>query len=211
MLLPAGPKVSDSGSDDLITPLDRALAEVWSVFSDQEGLIAYLKSDAVLSRSRAGEFRFCLPRLLELLVNNQLEGEAGFVLANRLQVEGWQSWKRSERDVLETFFDTWWLQTRMFDDGLVPASEVLGVLIHLGLPLVRWLGPWLEDLDGPPARHFAHLILEGFETPAWQHDSDLRGQVEGWAASEPCIFGIALVGGIHLPEGQLSEVLDRLV
>ena len=220
----------------LVTPLDRAIDRLWDVFSDRASLIGDLPADAVLARvdvpatgtvqgdggegGVAGkadiELRFCFPRLAELLTTNQLDDEPGYRIADRLRDADWQSWDRIEREALEEFFDTWWLLTRSLDDGAVlaskhSASEVLGVLVHLGVPLVRWLGPWLEDFDGPPARHFADMILGGMDTPAWASVPDERGQVLGWAASEACIFGIALVGGIHLPDDQLSDVLDRLI
>lgn len=217
----------------LITPLDRAIDHLWEVFSDRASLIGDLPADAVLARVDAvppvaesaaphsaelapSELRFCLPRLAELLTTNQLDDEPGYRIADRLHDADWQSWARVEREALEEFFDIWWLLTRSLDDGPFPASglsasEVLGVLIHLGVPLVRWLGPWLEDFDGSSARHFADMILGGMDTPAWSSAPDERGQVLGWAASEACVFGIALVGGIHLPDDQLSDVLDRLI
>ncbi len=219
----------DSG---LITPLDRAIDRLWEVFSDRASLVGDLPGDAVLARVDApetgqgqedcngeqvnSELRFCLARLAELLTTNQLQDEPSFRIADRLRDADWQSWDRIEREVLEEFFDIWWLLTRSLDDGAVPvselpASEVLGVLIHLGVPLVRWLGPWLEDFDGPPARHFADMILGGMDTEAWTSAPDERGQVLAWAASEACVFGIALVGGVHLPDDQLSDVLDRLI
>ncbi len=200
-----------SGSDVLVTPLDRSISRLWGVFSDRSSLLRDLPADAVLARADAGELRFCLPRLLELLSTDRLDAEPGYRVADRLAAADWQSWERQEREALEDFFDTWWLLTRAFDDGPLSASDVLGILVHLGVPLVRWLGPWLEDFDGAAARHFADMILGGFQGPAWQSAPDERGQVQGWASSEACIFGIALVGGIHLPDEQLSAVLDRLI
>lgn len=215
----------------LITPLDRAIDRLWDVFSDRSSLIGSLPADAVLARADSvdgaaghelaagqggNELRFCLPRLAELLTTNRLDAEPGYRIADRLRDAHWQSWDRHERETLEEFFDTWWLLTRSLDGGAVPASdlpasEVLGALVHLGVPLVRWLGPWLEDFDGPPARHFADMILGGMDTPAWTSAPDERGQVLAWAASESCVFGIALVGGIHLPDDRLSDVLDQLI
>jgi hypothetical protein len=205
---------------ELITPLDRAIDQLWIVFSDRASLLGDLPADAVLARvdvtASTSELRFCVPRLAELLTTNRLDAEPGYRIADRLRDADWMSWERDERVALEEFFDTWWLLTRSLDDGAVlasglSASEVLGILVHLGVPLVRWLGPWLEDFDGPPARHFADMILGGMHTPAWTSAPDERGQVLGWAASEACVFGIALVGGIHLPSDQLSDVLDKLI
>ncbi len=201
----------DEGGPALVTPLDRSIDQLWETMSDRSGLMGELAADAVLVRADAGELAFCFPRLAELMVRNELGPEPAFGIADRLVAEGWQSWEQAHREAIEEFFDTWWLLTRVLDDGPLPAHEVLGVLVHLGLPLVRWLGPWLEDLDGPPARHFADMVMSQLHSPAWEAAPDERGQVLAWAASEPCVFGIALVGGIHLSEGQLSEVLDRLV
>lgn len=193
------------------TPLDNAITHLWEVFSDPLSLLSDLPSDAVLVRADTGELRFCLPRLLELLIRDELTPVEGFSIADRLRLDDWQSWPPLERVALESFFDAWWLTTLALESGPLAAHEVLSVLVHLGVPLVRWLGPWLEDLDGPAANHFAELVLSGMSAPAWQAAVDERGQVKAWTESEACVLGIALVGGIHLPEGQLSDVLDHLV
>lgn len=200
----------DFGDAGLITPLDRSLDRLWDLFSDRSSLLSDLPADAVLARADGGELRYCLPRLLELLVRDELGDVEGFSIARRLDQASWQQWDRRQREALEEFFDTWWMLVRAFDGGK-PAGDVLGVLVHLGVPLVRWLGPWVEDFDGPGARHFAAMIIEGPSNDAWGIDPDLWTQVEGWASTETCIFGITMVGGIHLNDGQLSEVLDRLI
>ena len=51
---------------------------------------------------------------------------------------------------------------------------VIGVLVGFGAPMVRWLGPWLDELDGPGAAHLATVVIarpEGLSSFAkkWPH------------------------------------------
>ena len=77
--------------------------------------------------------------------------------------------------------------------------------------MVRWLGPWLDALDGPAARHLARFVIDGPTDPGWEASEDHAGQVLAWARTEPVLFGLTLVGGVHLDDGMLGEALDVLL
>lgn len=199
-------------------PLEAAIEEVWDAFGDRSSIMGDLAIDAVLSRSRSGDRRQALPRVLELLVTDEWIGDptVNSVLAelarevrDELDAPGTTA---EDRRLIADVFDVWWSSTLMFDPPVSSeAADVLSILARLDEPLVRWLGPWLADLDGPPARHLARLVRSGLATTGWSDQTDAAGQVLAWTRSEPVVFGLALVGGTHLGEGELSEVLDLLV
>jgi len=140
-------------------------------------------------------------------------------VVDRLGSHPWSgSGPASERAVVTEALDAWWLETlkRQPDeqDEHYPTEVVLGVLVGFGAPMIRWLGPWLDELDGPGARHLATVILggsDGLAGPAWAGKGDEAGQVLGWTRTETVINGLALIGGVHLDDGVLDQVLDRLI
>ncbi len=199
-------------------PVETAVEEAWDAFGDRSSLMGDLPLDAVLSRARAGERRLALPRLLELLVADDRIGDPGGaeelaeIVAEVRTELGAAGTTADDRRIITDIVDVWWSRTLMFDPPLVPeASDVLAALARLDEPLIRWLGPWLGDLDGPAARHLVRLIRSGLRSSSWSDQPDAAGQVSAWTRSEPVVFGLALVGGTHLDDGELSSVLDLLV
>ncbi len=198
----------------MASPVDAALKVAWDELGDRESLMPDLDADAVVARADTGELTAAAPRLLELAVSGQAGRDGAHGLIRRLRpllVE-----RGSERKVVIDVLDAWWHTTLALDEAepgrdTPPASAVLGALAQTDEPLVRWLEPWLADLDGPSARHLAALVLDGLRGEAWDAVPDKREQVLAWAASEPVVFGLTLVGGVHLAEGELSDVFDRLL
>lgn len=198
----------------MASPVELALNTAWDELGDRESLMPDLDADAVVARADTGELRSSAPRLLELALAGQGGRDGAHGLVRRLRpllVD-----RGPERDAVIGVLDAWWRTTLALDvvepgRSSPAASLVLGALAQTDEPLVRWLEPWLADLDGPSARHLAALVLDGLVGDAWDLVPDKREQVLAWAASEPVIFGLTLVGGVHLDDGQLSDVLDRLV
>jgi hypothetical protein len=65
---------------------------------------------------------------------------------------------------IEAVLDAWWLETLMRAPGehrfpFTP-DVVLGVLAGYDAPMVRWLDPWLDELDGHGAAHLTAIILD---------------------------------------------------
>ncbi len=199
-------------------PLRIAIDSVWEHFGDRSSLLGELPADAVLARSRSDERRAAAPRILELLTSpqplNALDVRTGReLMAEIVLLLDEPELTADERSALMAVLDRWWAQTLMFDaidDGLT-ASQTLALLAMIDAPLVRWLEPWLTDLDGAPARHLVALVQHGLDGEEWHDQPDLAGQVRGWTRSEPVIMGITLVGGVHLDEGDLSAILDELL
>lgn len=194
-----------------MSALDRAIDHVWDVLGDRESLLPSLADDAVMARARSGEARAAIPRLLELAVADELEHLSIIEPFDLLADEEWRSWPDVERRAIEALMDTWWTWTLTAIDPTISPGRVLACLCRIGVPQIRWLGPWLDDLDGPPARHLAHVIISQLPEVEWEGAPDQRSQILGWTRTEPVIIGLTVVGGVHLEEHQLSQALDLML
>ena len=198
--------------------LTDAVAALWSTMVDDParyGLLPDLAFDAVMARADRGELVEAVPRLLELTVGHRLEPVDAASTVGRMGRAGFAG---SRLIAVAETLDAWWAETLMRPPGEhpdpYPPAVVLGVVVGFGAPLVRWLGPWLTELDGPGAAHLATVVLgglEGLAGPAWTGKEDEARQVLGWARTETVVNGLTLIGGIHLDDGVLSDVLDRLI
>lgn len=189
-----------------------AMAAAWATMADDYGLFPGLSIDAVLARADRGELVTAAPRMLQLLIELDLPVVSAAEVTDRL---GRGTWSPIQRTVVEEVLDAWWLETLMLEPGehgpVYTPDVVLGVLAGYGAPLVRWLEPWLAQLDGPGALHLASVVLHGLDGPAWDGKADAASQVLGWTRTETVINGLTLIGGTHLEAGTLSDVLDRLI
>lgn len=190
--------------------LSHALDASRRVFGGQDGLLPTLAADAVLARA-ADDLIPCVPRLLELTVTGQLGDVASWTLPDLLVAHNWTAWPREQCGSIENVLDTWWATVLSMYPAVPAADEVLGSLVHLQLPMVRWLQPMLEALDGPAACHLADLIQESDPSPAWNGYDDERRQLLAWCRTEPVVMGLTVVGGVYLADGQLGELLDVLL
>lgn len=195
-----------------MTPLELARSVAWDHLGDRTTLFPDLPLDATLARARAGEWRHATPRLLDLITTERgVDDVAPWSVIDELVASGFGAWPRSDQVVVEAVFDAWWEATLAFHPSTVPVESVLGTLVHTRLPLIRWLEPWVADLDGAPVEHLAELLEGRLQSPVWTGFEDERGQVIGWARTEAVIYGITLVGGVHLGPERLSSVLDLLL
>ncbi len=191
--------------------IGEAIESVWQTFGRADGLITYLAPDAAWVRAQSGELMQCLPRLLELWANNELEGgPAAHDLLATVR-DSWGELTSPQARSVEALADVLWEQVLTSYPSTPTADELLGQLVCLGLPMVRWLDPWLGSLDGPGAKQLADSILRPSNSEAWQLEPDYRQQLEGWAATEPVVIGLTIVGGVHLDDGDLAGLFDRLI
>ena len=198
--------------------LTEALAALWSPEIDY-GLLPDLPGDAVLSRARRGEMTLAIPRLLELAVSGRLtvaEAAGATTLIGEHLAKSADDARLARR--VEEVLDAWWLETLMRDpgthvDGFEPEA-VLGIVAGYDAPMVRWFEPWLEQLDGPGAAHLGAIVVAGpagLTPEAWVGCEDQASQLFAWSRSETVVNGIALIGGVHLDDGMLDQVLERLI
>lgn len=191
--------------------LVEAIDRMWNELGDRTSLFPSLADDAAMARAHAGEAMQAVPRLLELAVTDQLEHMSIVAPFELLAESAWRTWPDRERRAIEALLDTWWTWTRTAIEPTVQPGRVLACLCRTGIPQVRWLGPWLDDLDGPPAQHLAEVIISQLPEPEWEGCEDQRSQILGWSRTEPVIIGLTVVGGVHLDDGQLSEALDLML
>ncbi|MEM7273110.1 MAG: hypothetical protein AAF547_08535 [Actinomycetota bacterium] len=199
--------------------LSEALSVLWERAATDYGLLPDLPGDAVLVRADQGELAAATPRLLDLAVSSGLTVTEAATAVTMLgdQAITPDAWPTMARDV-EELLDAWWVETLQREpgthaDGFGPAT-VLGILAGYDAPMVRWLGPWLDQLDGPGAVHLAEIVVAGpaaLSAEAWRGKDDQAGQLFAWARTETVVHGLALIGGIHLEDGVLDRVLDRLI
>lgn len=180
--------------------------------AEDYGLFPHLETDAVLARADDGGLTQAVPRLLDLLTAGQVSVADGATIASMI---GSYPWAVEQRILIEETFAAWWLETLMRSPGehtepFTP-DAVLGILVGYDPSMIRWFEPWLFELDGPGAAHLATMVLDGLDGPAWVGKDDEASQVLGWARTETVINGIALIGGTHLDDDVLSDVLDRLI
>ncbi len=191
--------------------LGRAIDQAWDVLGDRESLFPDLPADAALARARAGELKAALPRLLELAIGGDPGRMAITEPFDLLRQAEWTTWDDAERRAIEAVVDTWWAWVRTSVDPPLPVGLVLACLCRLAVPNVRWLGPWLDDLDGPAAVRLAEVAIDQLPQPEWQPIPDERDQILAWCRSESEVVGLTVVGGVHLEPGQLSDALDRIL
>lgn len=192
--------------------LQAAIARAWETMAEDYGLLPQLELDAALARADRGELDLAAPRLLELLIDETVAIEDAVAVAERM---GRQDWSGEQRLIVEEVLDAWWLETLMKSPGehRAPYSPdvVLGVLVSYGAPMIRWFEPWLAELDGPGASHLATMVIDGVDGPAWETKADEAGQILAWARTETVLNGLVLIGGTHLDDGVLGDLLDRLI
>lgn len=195
---------------DYSPPLRAALERLWATMAEDYDLIPELELGTVLARARTGdggEIVACLPRLVDALVDGELSPLVAIEVVELLDAYG-------GRDGLG-LFDAWWIDVLQREPGEhrtgVAPEDVLGLVAHADAPMVRWLHPWLESLDGPPAVHLATAIVDGFPAPTWAGRADERQQVMAWARTETVINGLALIGATHIDDDTMSRVLDILI
>ncbi len=188
-----------------------SLARLWADLAPVDSLLPDLAFDAVLARADHGEFVECLPRLLEVMTLPGADPETAIAVFDRLESAGWTEWPDRRRRPIEKLLDQWWATELALEPGEPPVHDVLAALVRLDQPVGRWLQPWLEDLDGPGARHFVALVNDQLSSERWAEFPDRREQVLAWTRSEPAIMGLTLVGGVHLDSGQLGQALDRML
>lgn len=200
------------------SPLEVALEELTDLVGQHDGLLPTLPADAVMARFNAAvvdedevETRQSLVRLLQLMVSDDLGALESVDVADCLDSARWMQWSSDEQAAVIRVFDAWWSTVLAQHPHEPPAEIVLATLCRLNFPIVRWLHPLLEQLDGPAAVHLSEMVLQQLPHPSWNDRPDERNQILNWCRSEPVVMGLTVVGGVHLAPGVLGEALDLLL
>ncbi|MDQ8756484.1 hypothetical protein RCO27_09600 [Sphingosinicella sp. LHD-64] len=103
-------------------------------------------SGAFLTVGGELDFRYLLPRILDISVSDPTNANDPEIVLGKLRLANWRSWSAAEQGVIEEFLDAWfeWALARDLaevDDGWIgtEAESVLCGAARAGLPLARWL------------------------------------------------------------------------
>ena len=131
-------------------------------------------SGAFLTIGSEDDFRYFLPRILDLSVSNSANSNDPEIIIGKLSLANWRSWSAREQPVIEELLDAWFEQALArdlegADDGWIgsEAESVLCGAARAGLPLQRWLG----RLNEPDAALVLKDMSERFPdqlSPFWE-------------------------------------------
>jgi hypothetical protein len=103
-------------------------------------------SGAYLTLGSDLDFRYLLPRILDISVNDPGNANDPEIVIGKLARANWRSWPAPEQAVIEELLDAWFefALTRdlaAIDEGWVgwDAERILCGFAHAGLPLTRWI------------------------------------------------------------------------
>lgn len=110
-----------------------------------EDLWRYVGS-AFLTIGGEEDFRYLLPRILDISVNEPQHAEYPEIVLGKLCLANWESWTAKEQSVIEEFIDAWFERALLrdveeADDVWIDrnSESVLCGASRAGLPIERWL------------------------------------------------------------------------
>lgn len=127
-------------------------------------------SGAFLTVGGEGDFRYLLPRILEVSANDPGQANGPEIVLGRLRLANWRSWPARQQAAVEQFMGAWFdsaLEQDLADarDGWIgmETESVLCGMALAGLPISRWLArlhepsaqPVLADLRDRYPRHLS--------------------------------------------------------
>jgi len=111
-------------------------------------------SGAFLTVGSERDFKYLLPRILEIAVSAPGEATNPEIILGKLALANWRSWPASQREAVEKLIHIWFEQALAqdlaeADDGWIgqESESVLCGAARAGLPLA----PWLARLGEPDA------------------------------------------------------------
>ncbi len=108
-------------------------------------------------------FRYFLPRMLELLVRHG-DAEGGWLTTEqvfeKLDYAGWRAWPVRDRDAIAAFFDGLWPHVLEHFPHPFGADACLYGLVQTHDDLGRQLAAWRITQSRPAARHFAQFMAD---------------------------------------------------
>lgn len=130
----------------LTTPLrDIAGQDLWPYVS---GVYYTIGSDE--------DFRYLLPRILDISVNDPNNANDPEITLNKLGLAGWDSWAADEKRAISEFLDAWFEQALLKDISEVEngpvgqyAESVLCGAVRAGYPVMDWLVRLTQPLARP--------------------------------------------------------------
>ncbi|WP_125471453.1 MULTISPECIES: hypothetical protein [unclassified Sphingomonas] len=131
-------------------------------------------SGAFLTVGDTRDFRYLLPRILEVSVCDPGNANDPEIVLGKLALADWRSWSQQEQRVIEDLVDAWFEQTLANDLAEAAEGWLMGEVEHILCGAARAgmsLRPWLVRLSEADAAPVLAYLEEQFPTdmsPFWE-------------------------------------------
>ncbi|MFF3665807.1 hypothetical protein [Microtetraspora malaysiensis] len=156
------------------------------------------------------EFKHYLPRLLELLILEELDG---FLHAQSLMLRvgvRWRSWRQTEQRAITATVGAWWRHTLSNYPRDVDIMRLIEIIADcLELDLAPYLAKWESNTAETAARHMASLMQDFTVTVARDTEWDrlLDNWIRGSAPAEILEAGFFSASSPEVAQ-ELSNALE---
>ena len=131
------------------------------------------------------DFRYFLPRILELSATNEFLYPDPEIVLGKLRHARWNEWRAEERQALDGFFDA------VLTDKIAEFGDEIDTWLCAIAQCVADLSPYLDRVAGRPEIlvgfyevHSRHLPKGKLSNPFWHDVPDQGHQVVEWFRSE---------------------------
>ncbi|MBF6176958.1 hypothetical protein [Nocardia otitidiscaviarum] len=125
------------------------------------------------------DFRYLLPRLLELAADDAFAYPDPEIVFGKLEYGRWLEWPAAERVAIERFLCAWWRDTLASYPTLPSADTVLCSIAATGLDLEPFLAEWAAS-DGPAAQAQLLELAAGREWRSSYWSGAAAGRLDAW-------------------------------
>ncbi|WP_405064492.1 hypothetical protein OG474_23325 [Kribbella sp. NBC_01505] len=152
---------------DLIAPVAAEVPDHWGDFT--------------------GLYRKLTPRIMALLVYDELHVDEELIAARIAEAGCWETWPDVERDAMLDVCRAWWAETLGTHPRRPQAHEVLSFLATAPVPLTHWFEVWNAQPPGPADLHALELcqwwapeLIGTNLTLGWSSTIDVTTDVKRW-------------------------------
>ena len=146
-----------AGCPCCVTDRHRAALHAKLLNDLEDGDLSYYVFKAMTTFGNREDFKYFLPRILELSASDELSVDTS-VLLGKLDTGNWLTWPKDEQVAVTHFLSAWWKFTvntnRYFD------PELLVELYKLQIGLSSLLEVWKVDYNTPGLQNFVDLVVE---------------------------------------------------
>jgi hypothetical protein len=149
------------GCSDCVSPEETARLAAIPLRSLSVADLNRYARKAMTTWGEVTHFKYFLPRLLELSLDEFENFDTPEVLLGKLAYANWESWPAIEQAAVRDFLEAFW-RHQLTSPGTFPADHrigtVLGGLAQLHSSLIPLLDAWLSIEDQTAALHLCQLI-----------------------------------------------------
>ncbi len=156
-------------------------------------------ANVILTVGGPDDFRYFLPRLLELVARGEFDWPDLEMVFGRLRFAEWTTWPAGERDAVRAYLRALWHAT-LREDGR-NAGDVLCAIGNAEDDLTPYLDAWVAAMSTPAAReHLLVLLTAGRQAESggwrlvnafWAERAAQVAQVLAWLAGSELLDAVA--------------------